>query len=84
MYRKRQRLVNAAADLGADDDRFGENDEDWLVYLEMSREDNAEDEDEEARMAVLETMLAEHDPMSMYVHHTQPHSCFLALLGGTA
>jgi len=66
MYRKRQRLVNAAADLGADDDRFGENDEDWLVYLEMSREDNAEDEDEEARMAVLETMLAEHDPMSMY------------------
>ena len=35
MYRKRQRLVNAAADLGADDDNFGENDDDWLVYLEM-------------------------------------------------
>jgi len=66
MYRKRQRLVNAAADVGADDDRFGENDDDWLVYLEMSREDNAEDEDEEARIAQLETMLAEHDPMSMY------------------
>lgn len=66
MYRKRQRLVNSAADLGADDDRFGENDDDWLVYLEMSREDNAEDEDEEARIAQLETKLAEHDPMSMY------------------
>ena len=83
MYRKRQRLVNAAADLGADDDRFGENDEDWLVYLEMSREDNAEDEDEEARMVVLETMLAEHDPMSMYMHYIQPDSCLLALRGGT-
>eukprot|EP00656_Telonema_subtile_P043432 TRINITY_DN49793_c0_g1_i3.p1 TRINITY_DN49793_c0_g1~~TRINITY_DN49793_c0_g1_i3.p1 ORF type:complete len:414 (-),score=152.37 TRINITY_DN49793_c0_g1_i3:61-1302(-) len=82
-YRKRQRLVNAAADLGADDDTFGANDDDWLVYIEMSREDNAEDEDEDARIAELEAMLAEHDPMSLYQSYEEQAAMFQLDIGSS-
>lgn len=82
-YRKRQRLVNAAADLGADDESFGANDEDWQVYIEMSREDNAEDEDEDARIAELEALLAERNPMSLYQSYEEQAAMFQLDIGSS-
>lgn len=52
----------------ADEDTFGANDDDWLVYKEINREgDEASDQEaEEVALEELEKLLAKHDPT--YVH----------------
>eukprot|EP00160_Parvularia_atlantis_P005201 Unigene14440_Nuclearia_a/m.43538 Unigene14440_Nuclearia_a/g.43538 ORF Unigene14440_Nuclearia_a/g.43538 Unigene14440_Nuclearia_a/m.43538 type:complete len:742 (+) Unigene14440_Nuclearia_a:21-2246(+) len=52
-----------AAIRGGDDDTFGADDNDWLVYREISKEEESdEEEDELTQLAEIETALSKHDP----------------------
>jgi len=84
-YRRRQKMINDAANEGAGDEDFGANDDDWLVYQQMSagRGDavDEEDEDDEARLAELEAMLAEHDPTSLYLSYEEQARLYQIQMG---
>lgn len=47
---------------GEDDDHFGANDNDWMVYRQISKAEGSDDEDDTAQLAQLEAQLLEHDP----------------------
>jgi len=83
-YRRRQKLINDAANEGSVDDDFGAKDEDWLVYNEMAYGRDGVDEEEEedeARIAELEGLLAEHDPSSLYLSYDEQARLYQIQLG---
>ncbi|KAI8581791.1 hypothetical protein K450DRAFT_231201 [Umbelopsis ramanniana AG] len=48
---------------GAEEDTFGADDEDWMVYREINREEESEDEEEDmASLNHYESLLLQHDP----------------------
>jgi len=83
-YRRRQKMINDAANMDGADEDFGVNDDDWLVYAEMSAGRDGvdeEDEDDEQRINELETMLADHDPTSLYLTYEEQAKQFQLQLG---
>ncbi|KAG0204458.1 Nuclear actin-protein involved in chromatin remodeling [Mortierella sp. GBA30] len=53
---------------GQDEDTFGQDDEDWMVYREISREDDSEDEEEAAQLNEYEQQLLKYDPDFLHEH----------------
>ncbi|KAF8938195.1 Nuclear actin-protein involved in chromatin remodeling, partial [Dissophora ornata] len=53
---------------GQDEDTFGQDDEDWMVYREISREDDSEDEEEAALLNDCEQQLLKYDPDFLEEH----------------
>ncbi|KAG0367134.1 Nuclear actin-protein involved in chromatin remodeling [Gamsiella multidivaricata] len=65
---------------GQDEDTFGQDDEDWMVYREISRDDDSEDEEEATLLNDYEQQLLKHDP-NFHEEHTMnaytPKNSFL-------
>ncbi|KAG0349774.1 Nuclear actin-protein involved in chromatin remodeling [Podila minutissima] len=53
---------------GQDEDTFGQDDEDWMVYREISREDDSEDEEEANQLNEYESQLLKFDPNFLHEH----------------
>ncbi|KAG0017311.1 Nuclear actin-protein involved in chromatin remodeling [Entomortierella chlamydospora] len=53
---------------GQDEDTFGQDDEDWMVYREISREDDSEDEEEASQLNEYEQKLLKYDPGFLQEH----------------
>ncbi|KAF9903077.1 Nuclear actin-protein involved in chromatin remodeling [Linnemannia zychae] len=53
---------------GQDEDTFGQDDEDWMVYREISREDDSEDEEEANQLNEFEQQLLKYDPEFLHEH----------------
>ncbi|KAK5814911.1 chromatin remodeling complex subunit [Linnemannia elongata] len=53
---------------GQDEDTFGQDDEDWMVYREISREDDSEDEEEANQLNEYEQQLLKYDPEFLHEH----------------
>ncbi|KAG0040371.1 Nuclear actin-protein involved in chromatin remodeling [Podila clonocystis] len=53
---------------GQDEDTFGQDDEDWMVYREISREDDSEDEEEGNQLNEYESQLLKFDPNFLHEH----------------
>ncbi|KAF8940938.1 Nuclear actin-protein involved in chromatin remodeling, partial [Haplosporangium bisporale] len=49
-------------------DTFGQDDEDWMVYREISREDDSEDEEEANQLNEYESQLLKFDPDFLHEH----------------
>ncbi|KAG0002630.1 Nuclear actin-protein involved in chromatin remodeling, partial [Modicella reniformis] len=53
---------------GQDEDTFGQDDEDWMVYREISRDDDSEDEEEATLLNDFEQQLLKFDPDFLEEH----------------
>ncbi|KAG0262784.1 Nuclear actin-protein involved in chromatin remodeling [Mortierella polycephala] len=53
---------------GQDEDTFGQDDEDWMVYREISRDDDSEDEEEATQLSEYEQQLLNYDPNFLHEH----------------
>ncbi|KAG0317555.1 Nuclear actin-protein involved in chromatin remodeling [Dissophora globulifera] len=53
---------------GQDEDTFGQDDDDWMVYREISREDDSEDEEEATLLNDYEQQLLKYDPNFLEEH----------------
>ncbi|KAF9580555.1 Nuclear actin-protein involved in chromatin remodeling, partial [Lunasporangiospora selenospora] len=53
---------------GQDEDTFGQDDDDWMVYREISKEDDSEDEEEANQLQEFEQQLLKYDPEFLQEH----------------
>ncbi|KAG0227057.1 Nuclear actin-protein involved in chromatin remodeling [Actinomortierella wolfii] len=59
---------------GQDEDTFGADDEDWMVYREISKEDDSEDEEDAQLLNQYEESLLKHDPEFLQEHRMNAYT----------
>ncbi|KAG0784336.1 hypothetical protein G6F57_012168 [Rhizopus arrhizus] len=70
---------------GAEEDTFGQDDEDWAIYREINREDESDEEEEDlSQLNQYESLLLQHDPEflteHLYESMTSPTNTLVHLL----
>ncbi|KAI9267470.1 hypothetical protein BY458DRAFT_437209 [Sporodiniella umbellata] len=54
---------------GAEEDTFGQDDDDWAIYREINREDESDEEEEDvSQLNQYESLLLQHDPSFSHDH----------------
>ncbi|RUP10880.1 hypothetical protein BC936DRAFT_140004, partial [Jimgerdemannia flammicorona] len=69
---------------GQDEDTFGADDEDWMIYRELNREDESDDEEEDMQqLSQFESLLLRHDTRFLPEHafdaESSPRDTFMRL-----